>query len=267
MKAVPIAQYLDQKSRAATAEVSLARGDASPLAPKLAPPANDSKPQGAAVFRRLPRAAPLIPQSRDEEEPPATRRAEPDAPRREASVFRTRGAPPPPRDLEGELAEAYHRGVQEGLDAATAEAANARAQERAELQKRAVVERLDFQMNEYARLAELISNGLFEVERRIADVVARLLQPLVSQAVSNQVVDELARAIARLRGAGRPGLMKIRGPERLLSALKARLADLAIDVEYVREGSIEVTVEASPTSISSQIAPWSELLASLSAPE
>ena len=267
MKAVPIAQYLDQKSRAATAEVSLARGDASPLAPKLAPPANDSKPQGAAVFRRLPRAAPLVAQSRDEEEPPAPRRAEPDAPRREASVFRTCGAPPPPRDLEGELAEAYHRGVQEGLDAATAEAANARAQERAELQKRAVVERLDFQMNEYARLAEQIANGLIEVEGRIAEVVARLLQHFVAQAVSKQVVDELVRAIERLRGGGRPGLINIRGPERLLSALKARLADLAIDVEYAVEEGIEVTVEASPTSIRSQIAPWAELLASLAEPE
>ena len=73
--------------------------------------------------------------------------------------------------------------------------------------------------------------------------------------------------VERLRGGGRPGLINIRGPERLLSALKARLADLAIDVEYAVEEGIEVTVEASPTSIRSQIAPWAELLASLAEPE
>ncbi len=261
MKAVPIAQYLDQKSRAATAEVLPVRREASPLVARLAAPANDSRPQAAAVFRKIPRAASRPAEDKGQPDP---RHAEGEASPREMSVFRPRETPPPPPDLEAQLAAAYHRGVQEGLDAAKEEAANERAQERAELQKRAVVERLDFQMNEYARLAELIANGLIEVERRIADVVARLLQPFVSQAVSSQVVEELAINIARLRGAGSPGLMKIRGPEALLNALKARVADLAIEVEYVVEEGVEVTLEAQPTSISSQIAPWTELLASLS---
>jgi hypothetical protein len=260
MKAVPIAQYLDQKSRAATAEILPVRREASPLTARLAPPANDSRPQTAAVFRRVSRAAS---RPAEEEGQPDPRRAERESPPRETSVFRPRETAPPSPDLEAQLAAAYHRGVQEGLDAAKEEAANARAQERAELQKHAVVERLDFQMNEYARLAEQISSGLIEIERRIADVVARLLQPFVSQAIANQVVEELATNIARLRSAGSPGLMKIRGPEALVNALKSRVADLAIDVEYVVEEGVEITVEAQPTSISSQIARWTELLATL----
>ena len=47
--------------------------------------------------------------------------------------------PPPAPDIEAQLTEAYHRGVQEGLDAGKSEAATARALERAELQKRARV--------------------------------------------------------------------------------------------------------------------------------
>jgi flagellar biosynthesis/type III secretory pathway protein FliH len=253
MKAVPIAQYLDQKSRAAATGLLPMRRESLPIAPKLAPPANDSKPQRAAMFQRLPRA-------------PLAAEDEGESPRWESNIFRPRETPPPPADLETQLAEAYQRGVREGLDTAQTEAANERARERVEQQKRAVVERLDFEVNEYARLADLISNGLIEVERRIAEVVARLLQPFVSQAVSNQVVEELARNLARLSSAGRPGLIKIRGPEGLLNALKAPITDLAVDVEYVVEQGVEVTVEAHPTSIGSQIGPWAELLASLSAP-
>ena len=128
--------------------------------------------------------------------------------------------------------------------------------ERAELQKRAVVERLDFQMNEYAKMAEAISGGLVEVEKRIADVVARILQPLVSDAVAHEIVEELVANIARVRGAGRPALMTIRGPERLLRLLKPRIAQVAIDVEFVDEGGVDVTVKSQHTTIQTELAPW-----------
>ena len=267
MKPVPIAQYLGQKTRAGTGEFAPQRPEAAPLAPKLAPPANDSRPHGSALFRRLPRAAPPASHLADDAQPQKLGRADGDSLHAQTSLFRPRGASaPPPPDLESRLAEAYQRGLQAGLDTAKVEVASARAQERTELQKHAVVERLDFEVNEYARLADLVSNGLVEIERRIADVVARLLQPFVAQAVSNQVVEELAINIARLHSAGHPGLMKIRGPERLLSALKMRVADLAIEVEYLATEGVEITVEAQPTSIKTEFARWSELLASLSAP-
>jgi hypothetical protein len=185
-----------------------------------------------------------------------------------SAVFgRNRPPPPPEPDMEARLTEAYHRGVQEGLDAARAEAATARALERAETQKRAVVERLDFQMNEYAKLAEVVAAGLAELERRIADSVAQILQPILLQAVSKQVIAELAENIGRLVSAGRPGLMRVRGPERLLAALRARLAGFAVEVEYVEDSTaIEVTVEAQHTTISTELAPWAQLIAAQARP-
>ena len=63
-------------------------------------------------------------------------------------------------------------------------------------------------MNELAQLGEKISSGLVEVEHRIADVVARILQPLVTQSVSRKIVDELIENIERLvRNGGQSGLM------------------------------------------------------------
>ena len=88
------------------------------------------------------------------------------APRPVSPLFFRREVPPPPAhsDFEERLAEAYQRGVQEGLDSAHAAAASAMTQERAEAQKRAVVERIDFQMNEYAQARRDISAG-FEGSR------------------------------------------------------------------------------------------------------
>ena len=118
-------------------------------------------------------------------------------------------------------------------------------------------------MNEYAKVADLIANGLAEIERRTSDAVARILRPFLKDAVANQAVAELAEQIGKLRVAGRPSLMRIRGPERLLQALRARLTSLAVEVEYVEEDGVEVTVEADHTTISSEIAAWTDLIESL----
>ncbi len=150
------------------------------------------------------------------------------------------------------------------MDAAQGEAAKARALERAELQKRAVVERLDFQMNEYAQLADAISQGMAEVERRIADTVARILRPLLNVSVTSRAVDALASNIAKLSSSGHPPLLKINGPEPLLKLLKARTAALAIEIEFTPEARVEVEVEASHTTITTELGPWLEMIHSLS---
>jgi hypothetical protein len=269
MKATPIAKYLNQKARQAEPV-------AWPLLRQKARPAmiaHEAATLAAPLFRR---ATLLEAESRGREssDRPPNSQADSDARRRESIFSRARAAaftraaepepePAPEPDIETRLAEAYHRGVQEGLDAAKGETANARLLERAEAQKRSVVERLDFQMNEYAQSAEKISSGLLEIEHRIADVVAGIIQPFVTEAVSRKILDELIENIARLRQGGQPGLMRIRGPERVLNLLKDRLSRVAVDVEYVSEDAVEVTVEAQHTNIRSEFASWMNLLASL----
>lgn len=255
MKATPIAEFL-------------ARRGADSLSSRPAPPANpfaarrvaaindDPEPQ----FQRSGLVAALA--RRSPEHPPLVRPIDANfAPRREPPM---RQPPPPPPEpefnLEEKLSEAYHRGVQEGLDAGKAEAATARALERADLQKRAVIEKLDFQMNEFGRLSETLKDGFADLERRIAQATARVLQPLLEQAVSRQIVEELAENVARLTRAGNLGLLKVRGPERLLSALKSKIEALAVDVEYVEEDGVEITVSAQSTEIRSELGAWSRLI-------
>jgi hypothetical protein len=257
-----IAQYLDQKRVVRPIDWSAARREGG----KLHAPAAAQSPAKASNG-----SARISPPDTSNADAPTSYSGDPvdarinDSPsgRRGLGVFRPREAPPPPPDIDAQLAEAYHRGVQEGLDAARNEAATQRAMERAELQKRAVIERLDFQVNEYAKLAEVIAQGLAEVERRIAAVTTRILQPYLAEALSRQVIDDLAARIAKLTTSGHPALMKITGPAALLTKLKSQLEPLAIEVEYQTSGGVEITVEAQHTSIQSELAPWGKLLASL----
>jgi len=260
MKATPIAEFLARKSGEPGPRAAAQPSAFNPR--KISPVNDDPEPE----FRRSGLVAALA--KRSPESPPLVRPmdAAAFAPRRETPPPAPLLRQPPPEppepaiNIEEQLSEAYHRGVQQGLDAGKEEAATARAMERAELQKRAVIEKLDFQMNEYARLSESIASGFAEMERRVAQAAAQLLKPLLVEAVSRQIVDELAENVTRLTRSGGIGLLKVRGPERLLSVLKPKIQELAVDVEYVEDSGVEISVAAQSTEIRSELGSWMQLI-------
>lgn len=257
MKATPIAEFLARKAGEPGPRAAAQQSAFNPR--KISPVNDDDEPEFrrsglvAALAKRSPESQPLV----------RPMDAAAFAPRRETPPPPQRQPPPPPEpavNIEEQLSEAYHRGVQQGLDAGKEEAATARAMERAELQKRAVIEKLDFQMNEYARLSDSIASGFVEMERRVAQAAAQLLKPLLVEAVSRQIVDELAENVTRLTRSGGIGLLKVRGPERLLSVLKPKIQELAVDVEYVEDSGVEITVAAQSTEIRSELGSWMRLI-------
>jgi len=262
MKSVPIAQYLDHIGRVGQAEPQLTRGEASPFKPRAIRVVQDPEPRNPLAFGRVLREAATVARSRALAE--GQERADRDgrSSSREAAPSLPRRAPPAP-DIEARVAEAYDRGRREGSAAARAEDAETQAREQASRQERMLIERLDFQLNEYAQLADVIAAGLLEIEQQIAAAVARILAPFLTSELSKKVVDELCDNIARLRAGGSPGLIKIRGPERLLQALRDRLSSLPVDVEFVVEDGVEATIEAQRTTIRSALQPWADLIASL----
>ena len=274
MTASSIAQYLDQKRVVRPVDWANVKRDVQPQ-PAPAAPAKARSPAFAALEARAAEPPPgfkrrnsVLGGATPEPAPEREQDYGPDngeafVERRGFGGLRPRQPPPPPIDIEAKLSEAYHRGVQEGLDAARNEAATQRAMERAELQKRAMVERIDFQMNEYAKLGEAIAQGFADIEQRIAEAVARILQPFLANTVAQQAVADLAKKIAKLTTTGHPPLLKIRGPEPLLGLLKDRLAPFAVEIEFIPAGGIEVFVEAQYTSIKTEIAPWLDRLIAL----
>jgi hypothetical protein len=247
MKPVPILQYLDHFGRVGQAE-------APPFA--LAPAPTPFKPRTLrAVPEPAARASAPLSRALREIGPPRDERAP--APRPRAYVA------PSEAEIEERIAEAYERGCREGAIAARVEETENIEREVAGERERAMLAQLDFQLNEYAQIAETVSAGLQEIEQRVAAVVARLIEPLVTRATADQIIEALCDNLARLRVGGSSGLIKIRGPERVLAALRERVAYLAVDVEYVADHSVEVSIESDDTTICSQLQPWADLIASL----
>ncbi len=161
------------------------------------------------------------------------------------------------------LAEAHALGREEGLAQGRAEAQDLLASERVAAQSQAVMERLEFELNEYAQLEAAIRAGFAQVEENVGAAVARILTPFLAREAVRYVADELCRTISRLCAGGSPGLVTIRGPERVLRLLKDRVAALAADVGYVEDNGVEVVVETNACQIVTQLRPWADLLASL----
>jgi len=247
MKPVPIMQYLDHFGRVGQADAqSVAQGSApTPFKPRTLRAVPEAASRASLA---LSRALQDVDSPRDEAAP--------------ALRPRSRAAPSE-AEIEAKITEAYERGRREGAAAARVEEAEIREHEIAGERERATVGQLDFQLNEYAKVAETVSAGLQEIEQRVAAVVARLVEPLVARTTVDRIVEALCDNLARLRVGGSPALIKIRGPERILAALRERVAYLAVDVEFVADHGVEVTIEADETTIRSQLQPWADLIASL----
>ena len=266
MKASPIAQYLEQKSRGRTGRMAARR--AARRAPRAAPPATLAAGRAPSVFRAPRRACAArtarAPKTRSRAAAIGRRAAA--APRRPRCSVRARSPPPAARRHR----EAARRGLSSRRAGRSRRGArrsgDARAMERAELQKRAVVERLDFQMNEYAKLAESIAPGLTEIERRIADV-GRADPAAVPRPGG------LARRSSRISPRTSPGCDRGGHPPADEDPRPRAAAERAEGAARAARGrgricrrrtGIEITVEAQHTTIATELAPWAELIAKLS---
>lgn len=262
MKPVPIANYLDHIG-AAPGERASQRREASPFRPRSLQSLQSSEPRSLPVFERFKPAGAARSEAVERPRPlferPSTRVEAPDRERllaREAAKA---------EEMSLKIEEAYARGLEEGRALGGAEAEEQLAAERAEMQERAVMERVEFQLNEYARLEATVRSGFVEVETNVGAAVARILAPFLVKEVARHASVELVKAINLLAAGGAPGLITIRGPERVLSLLRERVADLPAEIEFVEDGGVEATVECKATRITTELKPWADLLASLDA--
>jgi hypothetical protein len=262
MKPVPIANYLDHIGRSA-ADGGSPRREGSPFRPRSLqnvhaaaepralpsfekPPQPSAKPQPEPHARRLPWERPSA--------PPA------EASPRDSLVARETAKA---QEMALRLAEAHARGREEGLAEGRAEAEERLAEERAAARDQALVERIEFQLNEYAQLEASIREGFRGVEQNVAAAVSRILGPFLVKQVVGYVVDELCKTVERLVSGGGPGLITIRGPEEVLSLLRERVSGLPAAFDFVTAGGPEAIVESNATQIVTELRPWTELLGAL----
>ncbi len=262
MKPVPIANYLDQIGRAPS-EPAAPRPEMSPFRPRSLQAVTGGEPRPAPTSNRPVRFAGAVnpPAEGRAQRPLYERRPLPTVSPQSDSLASPEGARA--EDIALRLAEAHARGRETGLAEARAEAEERHAAEREAAREQALLERLEFQLNAYAELETAIRSGFASVEENVGAAVARILKPFLEKQTAKYVVEELGRAIVRLCAGRPPGLVTVRGPERVLNLLRARTADLPAAIEYVEDGGVEAVVEAGATQIIAGLRPWAELLASL----
>ena len=236
MKPLSIADYLDRLGSAA-GEKAPPRREGSPFRPRSLPSPRNSKPGSKAGLRRRSEAG-----RRDS----ARGRCSPTQRHGRQSRFRFKPRRASRRRQKSRLSPTtcrrssptlMRRGREQGLAEGRVEASDRHAAELAAAREQAETQQQEFRLSEYAELEGAIRSGFKQVEDNIGGAVARILAPFLSQEVVKRAVDELGKAIARLSAGSPPGLIKIRGPERVLALLRERIAGLPIEVEYVKDGA------------------------------
>jgi hypothetical protein len=261
MKPLSIADYLDHLGRAA-GEKAPPRCESSPFRPRSLPGQPSGEPGARPTFERAGKAGGGETKG---DEPPRRSAWAPKPVPLAARQSPSGEEPARPDDMSAKLAEAHARGREEGLAAGRAEALDRHAAELAALREQAETQRQEFHISEYMEFEGAIRSGLRQIETNVGAAVTRILAPFLSQAVVRRAVDELSEAIARLSTGDSSGLIRIRGPERMLARLRERIADLPIEVEYAEDDGVEATVEADATRIVAELRPWAELLAGFEA--
>jgi hypothetical protein len=261
MKPLSIADYLDHLGRPG--------GDKTPPRPEGSPfrPRSLAIPQNHGLGPKPPDPMANAGAETKREEPP---RRTPWAPKPVLLESGARQSPPAgelvkPEDLSLKLAEAHARGREEGLAEGRLEASDRHRAELAAAREQAEMQQQAFRLNEYAEIESAIRSGLRQIEDNVGAAVTRILTPFLSQEVLKRAVDELAKAVTRIASSASPGLIKIRGPERVLALLREQIADLPIEVAYIEDAGVETIVEANATQIVAELRPWAELLASFEA--
>jgi hypothetical protein len=261
MKPLSIADYLDRLGGSASEKTPLRR-EGSPFRPRSLPSPQAAGSGAKPVFDRATNGG-GVGETQGKDAPLRTPWAPKPVPLESAARQSLPiGEPAKTEDMSAKLAEAYARGREEGLAEGRIEAADRHTAELATARDQAETQRQEFHLNEYVELEDAIRLGLRQIEDNVGAAVTRILAPFLSQAVVKCAVDELGKAITRLCAGGSPGLIRIRGPERVLALLRGRITNLPIEVEYAEDEGLETIVEAKSTQIVAELRPWAELLAS-----
>ena len=262
MRPLSIADYLDRLGSSA-GEKAPPRPEGSPFRPRSLPSSQTAGSSAKAFFNPITNKGG---ETHGEEAP----RRSPWAPKPVLLESGARESTPmgelaKPEDMSAKLADAYVRGREQGLAEGRVEASERHAVELAAAREQTETQQREFRLNAYAELEGAIRSGIKQVEDNIGGAVTRILAPFLSQQVVKRAVEEVAEALARISASNSPGLIKIRGPERVLALLRQRIVDLPIEVDYVGGDGVETVVEANATRIVAELRPWAELLASFEA--
>src|SRR5262249_3573225 len=132
--------------------------------------------------------------------------------------------------------------------------------ERQRLDQRLTDERSDLLGGVAAKLAADLDQVANQLETRIAGVVARVLEPLITGAVQRQAVTTFVEQLATLVTGSRRPAIRITGPAELLDLVRGALSGRALAVEFRTAPDTEVSVVVDDVLLETRLKLWVERL-------
>ena len=171
----------------------------------------------------------------------------------------------PVEDREALIAAAEARGREQGraeaLEEASVQAVLERAAQQALFEEGLAQARRDWSEAQGEALAAAFAAAMQALDAALSERVARLIAPVLGQALQRQTLDELGAALRRILAEPQRPAVRVRGPEDLIAALSARLGGLATGIAFEADAGPEVNVSAGETVIETELAAWSRLIA------
>jgi len=155
-----------------------------------------------------------------------------------------------------QLDEAYSRGYEEGKAAAIADMEGQIEQEREHNKKQLELERYTWASRETDALTERIDSGFKEIETKLADIIARILRPFLTEVSRNRAIAELLSALDMILAADEGVTLEISGPEDLLELLREKLNSRNIAVLFTPSDEPEVRMVAGQTIVETCLGQW-----------
>ena len=156
--------------------------------------------------------------------------------------------------------DGYERGRAEGYASALAEFEQRMEQEKQALVAQAAEERQQFLNETAAKLAGDIAEMGDQLQGRIAGVAARLLEPLISNAVQKQAVTSFIEHLSSITTDSRRPVLRITGPSELLELIRSKLGVRAIASELRAGPEAEASIVVDQIVLETQLKVWTERL-------
>lgn len=155
--------------------------------------------------------------------------------------------------------EAYERGLAEARAAAQDELAMAISDERRAAAKQLEDQRRLWKDREGERLAAAITTGLATIETRIAETVATIIEPFVTERVRIAACSDVVATVKDISNRSRGVAIELKGPDDLVRSVAERLPKDIVVTTLASEGP-EVRAIVDQTIIETRIGAWLQRL-------
>lgn len=137
------------------------------------------------------------------------------------------------------------------------------AAERESFAQRLAEERARWSAEEGERLAQAFTGASRELEAALADAASRTLVPFIATNARERAIADLGSTLETLLADGKHPVVKISGPQDLITAIAANLGPRAGGVTFEVAAKTDVRIVADSTVIETQLGAWLGRLSSI----